>query len=58
MFLDGIPDFGSYYRTRSILQQIEVLEGAVLDSVRTGSTGGVINQVSKLPSPNPIRSAR
>jgi catecholate siderophore receptor len=50
MFLDGIRDFGSYYREFFNLQQIEVLEGPSSILFGRGSTGGVINQVSKLPS--------
>jgi catecholate siderophore receptor len=50
MFLDGIRDFGSYYRDAFNLQQIEVLEGPSSILFGRGSTGGVINQVSKLPS--------
>jgi catecholate siderophore receptor len=56
MFLDGIRDFGSYYRDSFNLQQIEVLEGPSSILFGRGSTGGVINQVSKLPSLDPIRS--
>jgi catecholate siderophore receptor len=50
MFLDGIRDFGNYYRDAFNLQQIEVLEGPSSILFGRGSTGGVINQVSKLPS--------
>ena len=50
MFLDGIRDFGSYYRDAFNLQQIEVLEGPSSILFGRGSTGGVINQVSKLPT--------
>jgi catecholate siderophore receptor len=50
MFLDGLRDFGSYYRDAFNLQQIEVLEGPSSILFGRGSTGGVINQVSKLPT--------
>src|SRR5882672_8317923 len=53
MFLDGIRDFGSYYRDAFNLQQIEVLEGPSSILFGRGSTGGVINQVSKLPMLDP-----
>src|SRR6185295_9209446 len=49
MFLDGIRDFGNYYRDAFNLGQIEVLEGPSSVLFGRGSTGGVINQVSKLP---------
>jgi len=51
IFLDGIRDFGNYYRDSFNLQQIEVLEGPSSILFGRGSTGGVINQVSKLPLP-------
>jgi len=54
MFLDGIRDFGSYYRDAFNLQQIEVLEGPSSILFGRGSTGGVINQVSKVPMLDPI----
>jgi catecholate siderophore receptor len=50
MFLDGIRDFGNYYRDAFNMQQIEVLEGPSSILFGRGSTGGVINQVSKLPT--------
>ena len=49
MFLDGIRDFGNYYRDAFNMQQIEVLEGPSSILFGRGSTGGVINQASKLP---------
>src|SRR5262245_21674628 len=53
MFLDGVRDFGNYYRDAFNLQQIEVLEGPSSILFGRGSTGGVINQVSKLPMLDP-----
>ena len=53
LFLDGIRDFGNYYRDPFNLQQIEVLEGPSSILFGRGSTGGVINQVSKLPQLDP-----
>ena len=50
IFLDGLRDFGNYYRDPFNLQQIEVLEGPSSVLFGRGSTGGVINQVSKVPS--------
>ena len=49
MFLDGLRDFGSYYRDPFDLNAIEVLEGPSSVLFGRGSTGGVINQVSKIP---------
>ncbi|MDX1500416.1 MAG: TonB-dependent receptor, partial [Woeseiaceae bacterium] len=50
MFLDGIRDFGSYPRDPFNLQSIEVLMGPSSMLFGRGSTGGVINQVSKTPT--------
>jgi catecholate siderophore receptor len=49
MFLDGIRDFGSYYRDPYDFQQIEVLKGPASVVFGRGSTGGAINQPSKVP---------
>lgn len=49
MFLDGIRDFGNYYRDPFYMQSIEVLQGPSSILFGRGSTGGVINQSSKLP---------
>ena len=47
IFLDGIRDFGSYYRDSFNFDQVEVLEGPSGVQFGRGSTGGVINQESK-----------
>jgi catecholate siderophore receptor len=49
IFLDGMRDFGDYYRDPFNLEQVEVLEGPSSILFGRGSTGGVINQVSKMP---------
>jgi catecholate siderophore receptor len=49
IFLDGIRDFGSYYRDSFNYQQVEALEGPAGIEFGRGSTGGVINQESKVP---------
>jgi catecholate siderophore receptor len=50
IYLDGIRDFGSYYRDSFNLEQVEVLEGPAGVQFGRGSTGGVINQESKEPT--------
>src|SRR5580704_4664889 len=50
IFLDGIRDFGSYYRDSFNYDQVEVLEGPAGVEFGRGSTGGVINQESKVPA--------
>ena len=49
IFLDGIRDFGSYYRDAFNYEQVEALEGPAGIQFGRGSTGGVINQESKIP---------
>jgi len=49
IFLDGIRDYGSYYRDSFNYAQVDVLEGPAGVQFGRGSTGGVINQESKQP---------
>ena len=54
IFLDGMRDFGSYYRDSFNYQEVEVLEGPSSVTFGRGSTGGVINQESKVPVNHPF----
>ncbi|MES2831462.1 MAG: TonB-dependent siderophore receptor [Pseudomonadota bacterium] len=47
LFLDGIRDIAQYNRETFNLQQIDVLRGSASMLFGRGSTGGIINQVSK-----------
>ena len=49
IFLDGMRDFGSYYRDAFNWESVEVLKGPASVAFGRGSTGGVVNQVSKAP---------
>jgi catecholate siderophore receptor len=53
-YLDGVRDFGSYYRDPFNLQSIEVLQGPASTLFGRGSSGGAVNQVSKQPQIAPI----
>ena len=53
IFLDGIRDFGMYTRDTFNLEAVEVLKGPSSVLFGRGSTGGVINQVSKAPRLTP-----
>ena len=53
-FLDGIRDAAVYNRDTFDLQQVEVLKGPSATLFGRGSTGGVINQVSKAPTLQPF----
>jgi catecholate siderophore receptor len=48
-FLDGVRDQGSYFRDVFNIEGVEVLKGPSALYFGRGTTGGVINQVSKLP---------
>jgi catecholate siderophore receptor len=54
IFLDGMRDFGSYYRDPFNYDSIEVLKGPSSILFGRGSTGGVVNQVSKTPGLAPF----
>ena len=48
-FLDGMRDYGYYYRDPFNYDKVEVLKGPSSVLFGRGSTGGAINQVSKRP---------
>lgn len=50
IFLDGMRDFGSYYRDPFNTDSVAVLEGPSSVMFGRGSTGGVVNQASKVPT--------
>ncbi len=55
MFLDGMRDYGSYYRDPFYLETVEVLQGPASMVFGRGSTGGVIHQSAKQPEAEPFR---
>jgi catecholate siderophore receptor len=50
IYLDGMRDFGSYTRDPFDLEEVEVLQGPSSILFGRGSTGGVVDQVSKAPT--------
>ena len=48
IFLDGMRDFGSYYRDPFNMQEVAVLQGPSSVAFGRGSTGGVVNQETKV----------
>ena len=50
LFIDGMRDFGSYYRDPFNTEEVEVLQGPSSVTFGRGSTGGVVNQASKTPN--------
>ena len=53
MYIDGVRDAGSYFRDSFNFDSVEVLTGPSSTYFGRGSTGGVINQVSKTPRLDP-----
>ncbi len=54
IYLDGMRDFGSYYRDPFFLDDVQVLKGPASILFGRGSTGGVVEQDSKLPTLSPF----
>jgi catecholate siderophore receptor len=54
-FLDGLRDTGLYNRDVFDYESLEVLKGPASTLFGRGTTGGVINQVSKAPGLYPIK---
>jgi len=50
-FIDGIRDLGQYTRDSFFLESVDVLKGPSSVIFGRGSTGGVINQTTRLPLP-------
>jgi catecholate siderophore receptor len=50
LYIDGMRDFGSYYRDPFNTQEVEVLQGPSSVAFGRGSTGGVVNQATKAPA--------
>jgi catecholate siderophore receptor len=57
LFIDGMRDFGSYYRDPFNTQEVEVLQGPSSVTFGRGSTGGIVNQASKTPGLGHILTA-
>ncbi|HEY4380497.1 MAG TPA: TonB-dependent siderophore receptor [Acidobacteriaceae bacterium] len=50
MYIDGVRDSAQYYRDLSNTERIEVLEGPAAVLYGRGSSGGLINRITKKPS--------
>lgn len=48
-FIDGVRDDAPYYRDLSNIEQIEVLKGPASALFGRGSSGGIVNRVTKKP---------
>jgi catecholate siderophore receptor len=50
IFIDGMRDFGSYYRDPFNQEEVQVLKGPSSVAFGRGTTGGVLNQATKTPT--------
>jgi len=50
LYIDGMRDFGSYYRDPFNTEEVDVLQGPSSVTFGRGSTGGVVNQAYKVPN--------
>jgi catecholate siderophore receptor len=50
LYIDGMRDFGSYYRDPFNLDSVEVVQGPASATFGRGSTGGAVNQATKAPA--------
>jgi catecholate siderophore receptor len=57
IFIDGVRDLGEYNRDLFATDSVEVLKGSSALMFGRGSTGGIINQTSKLADRAPRREA-
>jgi catecholate siderophore receptor len=57
-YLDGLRDTGTYFRDTFNTEALEIVEGPASTLFGRGSTGGVINQVSKTPELQPLDELR
>src|SRR5262249_8311281 len=48
IFLDGMRDFGSYFRDTFNYESVDVIQGPTSVTFGRGSTGGIVNQESKV----------
>lgn len=55
MYLDGIRDDALYFRDLSNIERVEVIKGPAAVLYGRGSSGGLINSVSKRPGFDPVR---
>ena len=50
LFIDGMRDFGSYYRDPFNVEEVQVVQGSTSVTFGRGATGGIVNQTSKAPA--------
>lgn len=55
MYLDGMRDDAYYYRDLSNIDRVEILKGPASVLYGRGSSGGLINRVTKKPEADPVQ---
>jgi len=55
-YLDGVRDEAMYFRDLSNIDRVEVLEGPSAVLYGHGSAGGIVDRISRLPSPTVLGS--
>ena len=55
MYVDGLRDDALYYRDLSNVERVEVIKGPAAVLYGRGSSGGLINNVSKKPTFSPVQ---
>ncbi|MGH8437955.1 MAG: TonB-dependent receptor [Pseudomonas sp.] len=55
MYVDGLRDDALYYRDLSNVERVEVIKGPAAVLYGRGSSGGLINSVSKKPNFSPVQ---
>lgn len=54
-YVDGLRDDGLYYRDLSNIERVEVVKGPAAVLYGRGSSGGIINRITKKPGPDAVR---
>ncbi|HJW24093.1 MAG TPA: TonB-dependent siderophore receptor [Rhodocyclaceae bacterium] len=56
-FVDGLRDDGLYYRDLANVERVEVVKGPAAVLYGRGSSGGIVNRITKKPGAEPVREA-
>jgi catecholate siderophore receptor len=54
-YVDGLRDDGLYYRDLSNIDRVEVVKGPAAVLYGRGSSGGIVNRITKKPGPDALR---
>ncbi len=54
-YVDGLRDDGLYYRDLSNVERVEVVKGPAAVLYGRGSSGGIVNRITRKPRPDAVR---